>query len=380
MRIISAIFFLILIQIGYGQDQYKRFDYSMNEFHLSKETIESKSEEIKNIFKERNYRIAGYKDSLLIIQLGSINPIYNSSIPQKSYQATEILYYDEKRREIIRKELLDTLKSKAFELSICNQRTIKLGYSPIPLGFEKIDISSYLNTNYFLDFWSEYGNIKQNFSKIIAEYKLDPITYFYDNTCNNFLISQYCANTYRCSEADSLIFIYNLNNIEKGNATPLTLSCVYCLNPQIIGDTIYYSQGFINDKETGNLGYHIYKSPLNNLKQKELIAENVMLRLIDSDGHYIFGYKSIRNVKSYVLIDARTKRFDYLIGRDFFNKGTKVFYSKVKNQFVVDYGDYFIYINVPDKFLLNSIGRDAKDIYNKELEEKIKLMMHKELK
>jgi hypothetical protein len=381
VKMLFAIFFAFLCKMAVCQytDVY-RAESSMDEFHLVSEKIVPKSEQLIAMLKDRNYRIAGYKDSLLIIQLSCTNQIYNSSQPSKSQQACELVFYNEGKREITLIEKIDTVETKAYEINICQSRIVKLGYFPIPKNMEKIDITSYVIKNdYDPNIWSENNGIPHQISKIYAEYMHNPITYYIDNTCNKVLISQYCENIYWCTERDSLLFIYDLDKIQKGNNIPDTLSCVYCLNPQVVGDTLYYSQGFEAYPETGGLEYHLYKSPINDLSKKELISEYVVMRYISDDGRYIIGQKDL-NKFTFVLIDTRAKKFDYLIGRDYYIKREPIFYSQIYNQFVVDYKDYFIYINVPDKFLLNSTGRDAKKIDNSEIRDKVEQMKHKELK
>jgi hypothetical protein len=381
LKCLFVLFIALCFQSGFSQhSEHYRTKSSMDEFQLVSEKIVPKSEQLIAMLKDRTYRIAGYKDSLLVIHRSNDKEFQIGFATRVSFQARELIYYCEKTREIVKIENVDTVSSKSIEVNFCDKKTINYGYFPLPEGLKNIDVTSY---NYDKDFetslWGEINGKKFYISMLPAEYFLNDLNYYIDITCKKVIINQYCNNIYWCTERDSLIFIYDLDKIQKGNNIPDTLSCVYCLNPHIVGDTLYYSQGFEAFPETGGLEFNIYKSPINDISKKELIAEYVEMYYISNDGNYIIGRKDIGKA-TFVLIDAKKKKFDYLIGRDYFTKRDPIFYSQIYNQFVVDYKDYFIYINVPDKFLLNSTGRDAKRIANSEIRDKVGQMKHKELK
>jgi len=177
------------------------------------------------------------------------------------------------------------------------------------------------------------------------------ISYSGSDIVLNEFVSQYLRST----KADSIVTIFNIKDelIDK-----IELVCKECINLQVQNDRLYYGKKFYYFPGTDAYDWKIYQAPKFDLSKSKLLAEYIEILLVSPDGKYILGKKYLHGKDVAVILDTETKKFDYILGRDYLKY--KYFFSPAYTLFAFDAGDYIIYIDYPEEFPFNAIGDDAK--------------------
>lgn len=330
--------------------------FSQDKYRIADEIIVSKSAELIAAQKDRLYQLAGYNKNLLVYQLDLRQKNergYNSS------EASVKLYYDENKRKVV-----DTLSIKKQGRNVhrflqTNDLTLYHGFYQVPSNCENktiddLDRGKYLQD--YQDFWFEL-NGKEKKIKTVLEHYLDKDVYYnicYTGDC--MVMTDFVSEYLRSTKSDSIITVYGVQN---GGVTTKEIACMECVSPQIVKGELFYGQKFYDCPGTDSYDWKVYRAPNFDLQKSELLGEYIEPLLVSPDGKYILGKKYLHDKAVAVILDVETKKFDYLLGREYLRYG--FFYSLVHKKFAFDTDRHIIYINYPQEFQFNSIGEDAEN-------------------
>lgn len=160
---------------------------------------------------------------------------------------------------------------------------------------------------------------------------------------------------------DDYFWIYNLDSLANGILHKDSIYCKYCSNGHIIDDRLFYTRS--NERDDFQGGYwltDIYVSPLDNIADSVVIARNFGIRAISSDGKYILAQnKNTIDRYSCAIIDVESKRYQVLLGRDYYAQ--QVVYSDEEKKFGFVFGQKIVYVDMPKTFPFDAL--EKKDIF-----------------
>jgi hypothetical protein len=343
--------FIILIQQSiFAQDNYE----------LSNERIVVKPANLVEKQSQRMYSIAGHLGNLLIYQM-NIKGIYSFGFSSEAYQK---IYYNETNNEIIDSINIQKPGKKILRIIQIDSLILYHGFFKIPQKCENKLIDELDRGEFLLDyqdFWTE-NKVKNIEIKSYPEHYYDKdINYQIDYSGRYVILDPYVSEYLRSSPSDSIITIYDFHNLTSNFPEKKELTCKECINPQIVSDFIYYGKKFFYLSGCDDYDWKIYRAPKFDLSKSELLAEYIEIILVSPDGKYILGKKDLYGKECFVILNTETKKFDYLLGRDYVLY--KYFYSPAFKQFAFDTGNYIIYINYPEHFSFNSIGKDVERVH-----------------
>jgi hypothetical protein len=330
-----------------------------NELGLAKELIKEKNITIKNDSKN-SYRFAGnYNNKLLIAHIDSLDNI------------VDFLLYDENTRDIIEDSILLLQNNKKIVKArkINNDLLIAWGLLNVPDSCKHISLFKLPLPDFERqDIWVQLKDT----SYIIASF---PYAYMdkgieskmSDDTkyliCNRY----YAGIDILANPEDNIIMLYDITRIEEKIIHEKIISCERCYNTYIFNDTLIFGKEFIYTDEFG-MDYtysNIYKTPLSNINDTIIIARNIKLLNISSDGKYILGTHKLYGKELTIMVDVTSYHYQYIIGRQYHLKTS--FYSMNEKKFAFDFGNYFIYIDFPNQYPYDAM-MPFKPIWKKENE------------
>jgi len=267
----------------------------------------------------------------------------------------KLIYYNEKTNEI-KPDTVTFLHSNKIPLNfqINNDLIFIIGYFNLPDSYRNAPIKKLFQLDY-KDIWVQYksNNIK------LDSLPIDFLTYIGFNLsfdarysiCNFY----YPNNQLVAEDKEDSIYLYDLRKIEVGIVEKHQIFCERCFNSFIINDTVYYGK---EQKIGGGAdGYYqnIYKAPLSNINDTILIANNIEIESITPDGKYIIGSKYLFGKYASVIVDVSVKRYQYMLGRDYYRD--RMFYSNLEKKFVFDFGDRLVYLEMPENLPFDALKR-----------------------
>ncbi|WKV10940.1 hypothetical protein [Marivirga harenae] len=329
-----------------------------NSIRFAHKNFIAKSNELLQLQKDRYYNIIGYNDDKLIYQMnigGKKDFGYSSEAEFK-------IYYNEKRKVVtdsiyIKREGRRVLKVKQFDELILYH-----GFYNVPQKFESKLIDELDRGQYLLDyqdFWIEYLNKEYKIKSYSAHYYDKDVNYDITSSGTKVILSTYVSEYLRSTKADSLITIINFNESKSNDFSKQEIACEECIKPQVVDETLFYGQKYYYLPGADAYDWKIYKAPVNDLSQDELLAEYIELVLVSPEGKYILGKKYLYGKLCYVILSTELKKFQYVATVEYFKDHTS-FYSNVNEQFAFDTPKNIVYIEFPDEFKINSSGIEAE--------------------
>ena len=240
------------------------------------------------------------------------------------------------------------------------------GFYSIPNRYENlmIDELSPDSMNY-QDFWVETKSYKSKIESSSEHYEDKTIVALIDYSGRYVIYNKYSGEYLRSDIADSIITIYDFNK-NTPNIQPFkkAITCVECINLQIVGENIYYGKKFFYLPGTDAYDFKIYVAPKYDLSKSRLLGEFMEPLLVSPDGKYILAKKDFHDQYTYIILNTETQMYDYILGREYYNY--HFFYSPAKQQFAFDTKNSIIYIEFPSTFPFHAIGDKKDEHFTKE--------------
>jgi len=210
-------------------------------------------------------------------------------------------------------------------------------------------------------------------------YNADKLIHTSFSTDGKFLLVN-TLNTlsdYYNPEQDNRIMVYDLSEMDNGEIKREYIPCDKCSDGYLINDQLFFTIG----RKDGYSGYSnkdIYVAPWGNLQDTVKIASNTKIISISPDGKYVLGSRFFDTQKNTcVIIDVESKKYQMLLGRDYYK--AKAFYSYYEEKFAFDFKGYLIYVDMPEKFPFNALNWKNEEIPDWTEEEFWKQFEHKPL-
>jgi len=154
-------------------------------------------------------------------------------------------------------------------------------------------------------------------------------------------------------DQDDRIMVYDLSDIDQGNIKKEYIPCDKCADSYLVNNTLFFTIGR-KDAYGGFNNKDIYMAPWGNLKDTVKIASNTKIIAISPDGKYILGSRFFdRQKNTCVIIDVASKKYQMLLGRDYFKH--KAFYSYHEDKFAFDFKGYLIYVDFPESYPFDAL-------------------------
>ncbi len=322
------------------------------QYALSKETIVPKAMELVELQRQRYYYPAGQNVKALVYQLNRRS--VNST--RQNLEGILTIYYDEVAKKIIDSVNVQKESNRILRLNQLNDLILFRGFFELPQKYIRKTMDELSVGESLLkvqDIWIE-KNGKSIKVKSYPEHYYDKDVNFQIGGFGKYIIVNTFVSEYlRSTKADSIITIFDVSN-ERSRE----IICKECITPQIIGNHIYYGKKFFYIKGADVYDWKIYRAPIFDLSKSELLGEYIELLFVSPDGNYLLGKKLLNGKQTLVILNIKTRKFQYILGRDYFK--LKFFYSPAFKKMAFDREGDIIYIEYPKEFPFGSTGTDTK--------------------
>jgi len=207
------------------------------------------------------------------------------------------------------------------------------------------------------DYGYSYLYLNNGFNKIKLDsiYNADKIIHSSFSSDGKYLLVN-TLNTlsdYYNPEQDNRIMVYDLSEIDQGNIKKEYIPCDKCADSYLVKNTLFFTIGR-KDAYDGFNNKDIYMAPWGNLEDTTKIASNTKIIAISPDGRYILGSRFFdRQKNTCVILDVISKKYQMLLGRDYFKY--QAFYSYHEKMFAFDFKGYLIYIDFPESYHFDAL-------------------------
>lgn len=344
---VVAIFVLSYVK---GQENYS----------LSKETIVYKGEGLKELQEKRSTLLVGVNGDKLIYQVNNLD----------TDEVEYFISYNLHKNVISDSIYIKKEKSKIFKLYVNGGINLYRGYYNIPEKYSKYkigDLGRGSSMFDYQDFWVEVNEKEYLFKTIKGDIYDNDFEINLDYTGRYIIYNTYISEDLRSTSSDSLISIYDLDNIKDNNPIQIDLTCKECINMHIINENLFYGKKEIYDERTGDYYFNVYKAPKFDLLKEELLAVNVEVINITNDGRFILGKRELFGKQTYLILDVKNKSFQYILGRDYL--WYDCLYSINLGKFIFETDDKIIIIDYPNKYPFSSIGEQNKPKFSTDEED-----------
>ncbi len=162
---------------------------------------------------------------------------------------------------------------------------------------------------------------------------------------------------YYDASLDDYFWVYDLDSLVNGELVKDSIYCKYGSHGHIVGDKLYYTRSNERDDLLG--GYwltDIYVSPYGHIEDSVVVARQFGIRAVSSDGKYILAEnKNVTHQYSCAIIDVEQRKYQVLLGRDYYDR--KVFYSDEKKKFGFVFGNKIVYVDTPKTFPFDTMNK-----------------------
>jgi hypothetical protein len=288
--------------------------------------------------------------------------------------------YDEKTQDINSYLTLPNISDKVLGILAKDNKVLKSGYMAIPQTYRDYRIEDIpIDSLPYQDFWIQDGNAIVKIDRYPFHY-LDKVYDAKFSSIDRYLI----VNPYNDATAgywpedDDRFYVYDLVNFKSGEVKKQTIKCEQCMNTNLVDHKFI----FVREIEIGGGrdGYYrnIYSAPEDNINDTVKIAHDINLIQLSSDGKFILGKKYLYGEYTPVIIEVASKRFQYLLGRDYPMEYS--FYSPYEKKFAFDFGSHFVYINFPDTYPFDALSQNVNNTSKTENAAFWKMFQHETLK
>ena len=361
MKYLILFFFVIISSCNYAQSDYP----------LSIERIERKSKELLHLQEDRTVYPIGWRGDYLVYQVNLKNTAADKSEPE----AYRKVYYDEKSKSIVKTITLKSVSNKIYTIAQNQNTTLYRGFKDLPPNYESSSILDLYAIDNFIsrqDFWIEVDGEEIKLITFPSHYYDKDIETNIDPSGKIITFNTFVSEYLRSTDADSIITVFK---IKDSGILKEELICNSCINSQVNNNYIFYGKKFFYMQGAGVYDFSIYKAPQYELEKSELIMEYAEIVKISPEGRYILAKKFFYGKSTYIILDLETKKFTYLLGRDYMQY--RCFYSPAYKRFAFDTGDNIIYIDYPKEFPFNSLGVDAERKHTSNEQDRVFWEKHK---
>ena len=316
------------------------------------ETIVPKSHDLMALQVQSSFAPSGKKGHFLVYRVSRAGK--NSSVEQ-----TLKVIYSETARQVIDTATLTNELTRIFDFVQLDSLMVLHGLSSVAeqdkaKALEEFDGKKFIFN--YQDIWVQVGS-RIFFLKSFAEnyYDLD-VEYMVNHEQNTVLISTFVSEYLRSSPNDSIISMFTQLPNKKGFISS-EINCRECIKPQIVDEYIYFGKKFEYLHGSDAYDWKIYRAPIGDIRKMELIAEYIEILLVSPDGNYILGKRNLYGKSTLVIVDIKSRKFQYLLGRNY--NALKYFYSPGYRRFAFDREADILYLDFPQTFPFQSTGMEA---------------------
>lgn len=311
-------------------------------YALSKESVKRKK---PGTVTETRRGISGVVSGKIVIYGGSEGMI------------EKFMLFDEKSQQLSPFLTLSNKSDKVLGILVKEGQIFKKGFMSIPEKYREYRIDDIpIDSMPYQDIWIQDGTA-------IAKIDTYPFHYIDKAYDSNFsmdgrylIVNPYTDITAGYwPEDDDRFYIYDLIDLKKSHIKKQTIKCEQCMNTNMIGDRILFVKEIAIGG--GQDGYYknIYIAPKDDIKDTLKIAHDINIIKISPDGKFILGEKYLHGEYTAVIIDIASKRFQYLLGRNY--PMSYSFYSPYEKKFAFDFGTHFVYIDFPETYPFDALSR-----------------------
>jgi len=312
-----------------------------SDYTLSNEKIEEKHQLLFNFSNARGkLNIIGLtKDSLILLEKDRI--IYS---------------YNEKKLEIKPYiKVLDFNNCKAINILAYNDIIFQVGFLKLSEQYKDIPIDKIPIEKFeYQDFWIQYKEKNIRIDSFPYHYIDKYIRCVFSDDGKKLICNPYTSVTPGYSpESDNRIYLYDLQEIVNGKIDKRIITCERCMNAFIVNNNYYFNKEVPIGHGFDGFYNNIYKAPLNNINDTNMIAHNIELINITPDGRFILGGKYLHGKYTLVILNVETKKYQYILGRNY--PIDNCYYSFKEKKFAFDFGKHIVYIEFPKEYPFDAL-------------------------
>lgn len=158
---------------------------------------------------------------------------------------------------------------------------------------------------------------------------------------------------------DNQTYIYSVDSLKQGKVSREVILCHLCADSYLIGDQLFFTKSNVRDDLWG--GYadpDVYVAPWRRIQDSVKITASSDIVAISPDGKYILAKRG--DIANYALaiVDASQRKYQLLLGRDYYDYSSRAFYSRVYKKFAFDFGGRIVYVDFPEEYPFDALRRD----------------------
>lgn len=170
---------------------------------------------------------------------------------------------------------------------------------------------------------------------------------------------------YYNEEQDNRTLVVDLEEFKKNKVIKKEyIPCNKCSHSYKRGDKLFFNVGRL-DGYDGYTNRDIYVAPWGSIKDTTKLASNISILDVTPDGKYILGNRFFdRQKNTLVILEVATKKYQMLIGRDYYKYVSKFFYSRQEKKFAFLSGSNLVYIDFPKEYPFDTLNWRNEEIPN----------------
>src|SRR3972149_8305241 len=333
---ISVLFVIYLVDISCQSNS--------DSYTLSKEIIINKSSDLTQLTNSKGIRVKG-------VSFG----MYVSFIKDSTNNRQAYLFNENKQEISPFLSMKNQKRNKVIDILAINDIILKIGYFDVPDQYINVPIDKIpINLFEYQDFWIQYKDKNILIDSFPFHYLDKYIRCNFTDDGKKLICNPYTSVTAGYSpDDDNRIYIYDLQEIDRGIIKKQTIPCERCMNTFIINDTFYYEKEIPIGGGYDGFYHNIFKAPFNDINDTVKIAQDIELKIITPDGSFILGEKYLYGKHTPVIIDVKTNRYQYILGRKY--PIDYRYYSYLEEKFVFDFGEQLVYIEFPQEYPFDAL-------------------------
>lgn len=312
-------------------------------YTLSKEIVKKKESQVSSGARKG---VNGIVNGKLVIHGGS------EGLTDK------FLLFDERTFQVSQYITFFNKSDKVLGVLVKDDKILKSGYMRVPEKYRYYSITDIPVDSFpYQDVWIQRGNATVK----IDTYPFHFIDKSYDVSFSSdgqyVIVNPYTdATAGYWPEDDDRFYIYDLVKMNEMEVRKQIIKCERCMKVNMINDKMIFVKEIKIGRGMDGYYKNIYISPKNNINDTLKVAHDINIRLLSPDGKFILGEKYLHGRYVPVIVDVASRRFQYLLGREY--PMNYSFYSSVENKFAFDLDTYIIYVEFPVTYPFDALNKD----------------------
>jgi hypothetical protein len=278
-----------------------------------------------------------------------------SLISIDSLSRPNFFLYDELQYRLFKETVKINSSSKMVGAVRLGDKFIFTGYFDVPDSLRDIALTDMPIENFeYQDFWFMESSGSFKFDRLPMHF-IDKYYQIKFSFSGNHLICN--AFTSRTTGYDSVLdgffIVYDLTKAKNKNIRKHIVKCDMCMNTFLFDETFIFQKDIEIGGGFDGFHHNIYISPRNKVNDTTKLANDIELLSLTPDGKYILGAKYLYGKHTAVILNVESRRFQYIMGRDYLNY--PFFYSELEKKFAFDFGNHIIYVDFPRTFPFDSL-------------------------